>query len=485
MKLNLIPDHPNPSLDYYCTWQTQLYYTNGGTPEEQRRNLTEEAIFGDKPGQGWARFHEKAREDLLFVMDDSWDVPLDGNKDFYGSLRLDREKFPSFYEEGSHQDALKRLSDRIKDLGWKGLGGWVCAQEAKNEEENLSPEDYWTKRLQWANEGGMVYWKVDWGEKCWDPTFRQMLTALGRKYAPDLVIEHSMLEDLVGCSDAFRSYDVPEVMSIPMTLEKLSTFLCHDTEEGFGGVVNCEDEAYIAASLGCAMGIMRHNMVGVYPNGQPDAAFPRMHRNVKTKMAEVVRAARWHRIAPTFRVCLEETKISGERLTDRWEILDQPSEIEPWWQFKSGDTIEKSGPAMVVRGLEFPRVTPAEGDLVPFITASRHPNGAVSIATLGRTLDRKFFTPSADVTLAAGESRTFGIFGDYHSLTIETAYDLTGLRVYAQDLAADCGEDVTEQVKIEGSRLILDGQWLRRFGTSAQEKEDTSEPGLVLQVSGT
>ena len=38
---NLIPVCPNPSPDYYCTWQTQLYATSDGKPEAQRRILGE------------------------------------------------------------------------------------------------------------------------------------------------------------------------------------------------------------------------------------------------------------------------------------------------------------------------------------------------------------------------------------------------------------------------------------------------------------
>lgn len=39
---NLIPVCLNPSPDYYCMWQTQLYATSDGNPEAQRRILGEE-----------------------------------------------------------------------------------------------------------------------------------------------------------------------------------------------------------------------------------------------------------------------------------------------------------------------------------------------------------------------------------------------------------------------------------------------------------
>ena len=37
--VNLVPDTVNPTPDYYCTWQTQLYATNDGKPAEQRKRV--------------------------------------------------------------------------------------------------------------------------------------------------------------------------------------------------------------------------------------------------------------------------------------------------------------------------------------------------------------------------------------------------------------------------------------------------------------
>ena len=128
---NLIPDIVNPSPDYYCTWQTQLYATNDGKPLKQRACIGEKQLFNKEKPYGWAYFYEKARGDLILVMDDSWDVPLDGNPDYYGFLALNEEKFPSFTGNGiSNQEAMKLLSDKIKAIGWKALGGWVCVQKS-------------------------------------------------------------------------------------------------------------------------------------------------------------------------------------------------------------------------------------------------------------------------------------------------------------------------------------------------------------------
>ena len=59
--LNLIPDRVNPSPDYYCTWQTQLYATSDGKPAGQRKIICEDALFGAEKPFGWSRFYESAR----------------------------------------------------------------------------------------------------------------------------------------------------------------------------------------------------------------------------------------------------------------------------------------------------------------------------------------------------------------------------------------------------------------------------------------
>ena len=66
---NFVPDIVNPTPDYYCTWQTQLYATSDGKPEKQRAAIGEQALFGDQKPYGWAHFYEQARRDLILVME--------------------------------------------------------------------------------------------------------------------------------------------------------------------------------------------------------------------------------------------------------------------------------------------------------------------------------------------------------------------------------------------------------------------------------
>ncbi|MEG0895799.1 MAG: hypothetical protein RSE93_08775, partial [Oscillospiraceae bacterium] len=260
--LNNICTTPN----YYNTWQTQLYICNNNGPVAQRENMTEENIFGNKKGQGWINFFEDIRNNLVFVLDDMWDVPKDNNNDYFGSLVLDKEKFPSFAGEGvSNQQALLNLSQKVKEYGWKGLGCWICAQESPIYSKGKSVEEYWKQRIIEADNAGILYWKVDWGTRDKD-------YSLSHKYAKNLIIENAMTIDNLSVTDVYRSYDVMSIMSIPMTMEKLKELLQNDAENDYMGLVNCEDEMYIAAALGLTIGVQRHPMVGSLPNNNPDCA---------------------------------------------------------------------------------------------------------------------------------------------------------------------------------------------------------------------
>lgn len=482
---NLVPNTVNTSPDYYCTWQTQLYASDDGGPQGQRDKLNEAALFSEQYPYGWAYFHSRARKDLLLVIDDSWDVPYgETPKDSkrYGSLILDSGKFPSFTGEGiANKDALKALCDAVKQKGWRGFGGWICAQVAP-QFEGVCCEEYWKERLIEADYADWSYWKIDWGNDSRDIEFRKMINRLKRQYAPRLTAEQAMITELVPVSDVYRTYDVPAIMSIPMTMEKLAKTLCFDAKEGCSALIDCEDEVYIAAALGCSMGVMRHPMAGALPDGRPDPSFPDLHRNLKTKMDEVVRAVRWHRIAPAFSVNGSSTKISETVLTDSWYISDQPREIEAWWRFKSGDTIEKSGPHAIVRGLELPEVLPDSAGDIPFITAAKNPNGAFSVATLGRTSVRSYKIPKCDITLDAGDASILGIFGEYASLTVKSDCINSSSRVLAQDLLDDNCYDITEDIIINNGSITLSGELINTLGTMCSSEGDTSEPGLIIKI---
>ncbi len=475
MSINLIEEKQNPTPDYYCTWQTQLYACNNGGPEKQREYMTEENLFGNGTAQGWVNFYKKARKDLLFVMDDSWDVPIKDYEKYYGSLVLDKEKFPSFYVEGDPQKSLEKLTEKVKQADWKGLGGWVCAQESPMYPED-GAEEYWIKRLKWCQDAGFSYWKVDWGDKAKDLEFRKMLTEFQKKYAPDVVIEHAMLPDAIAFGEVFRTYDVPAIMSIPMTMQKTADCLVHTD----GGMINCEDEVYTAAALGCVMGIMRHPMRGSLPDGEPDLSFPAMHRNIKTKTAEVLRAVRWHRMAPAFGVVKAGTQISSTQLKDYWDIKSQHAEYEKWWGYKDGEKVEKAAPAAISRGMSLPKIKPDKNGFLPYAVSSKNPNGVISVAMLGRTQGREYILPKCEVEIDGGEACLFGIFGEYDKLIINTK--LTEGRIFIQDIASNEATDITEKVEFSNNRIVIDGKIIYDFGTMCNDSGDTSEPGAVIKI---
>lgn len=72
---SLVPDTPSKAPDYFCTWNTQGYAVSYTGPDRMRSAMTEENIFGEGPHQNWVSFFPKIRQDLYFVLDDSWDIP--------------------------------------------------------------------------------------------------------------------------------------------------------------------------------------------------------------------------------------------------------------------------------------------------------------------------------------------------------------------------------------------------------------------------
>ncbi len=384
--MNLIPDCENQTPDYYCTWQTQLYATNDGKPKMQRQILGEKALFAQEKPFGWAYFYPDARRDLYFVMDDSWDVPPDGDESYYGSLVLNKEKFPeSVGGKQSNAEALLSLTERIKSLGWKGLGGWVCAQES----ERFDGKKYWETRFQDANFSGF------------------------------------------------------------------------------------------------SMGIMRHPYQGNFMNGKADLSFPAVHRNLKSKICEVTRAARWHRIAPAF--AMDGVHVSEKLYSDSWRFENTEEEMEQWWfshPFMEGCirdwVLTKKAPAAISRNMELPQVLESEHGMEPYLVASKNPNGVCAVAALGRTSDRTYRIPACDVLIDCHGADTVGVFGEYRTLHIKGVKPLSAVLI--QDLAGECAFDVTEKIHIESDRIIIPGELIHQIGTSCNPAGDTSEPGVIIKL---
>ncbi len=486
---NLVPDIPNPTPDYYCTWQTQLYATSDGKPLKQRACIGERQLFDKEKPYGWAYFYEKARQDLIFVMDDSWDVPLNGDSEYYGTLVLNKEKFPSFVDDKSDSaDAMKALNEKIKSIGWKSVGAWICANKSSRYPD-VDEYKYFIERLKLSEYAGWGYWKVDWGYHASDFEFRKRLSKEAHKHAPSVIIEHAIVKEIIPYSDAYRTYDVPAIMSIPMTMDKMHEFLdIAPCENEFSSIINCEDEVYIAASLGCSMGIMRNPYAGNLPNGKPDPSFPDCHRRLKTKLTEITRAVRWHKIAPAFGVDNENTYFSDTLLTDTWVFEDKEAEIEEWWLKKpqialcmNGNTLTKTGCAAISRNMNLPIILPDDNGDVPYVTAAKNPNGSVSIATVGRTRNRRYWIPECTIEIEVGNADTFGVFGEYKKLVLVFAEKCDFSKILAQDLASDFSYDITDFVDFEENKAMISGDIIHNIGTFEQSSKDTSEPGVVIK----
>ncbi len=477
---SLVPDTPSKAPDYLCTWNLQAYVVDYESSDLMRKAMTEENLFGEGKYQNWASFYPQIRVDVYFVMDDSWDIPADVNtkrdNPYLGTTELNEERFPSF--TGTPAERLKKLTDRIKGLGWKGLGGWICAQKSDNFPD-VSEEDYWTERLKAACDAGFSYWKVDWGRESRNDEWRRMLTALGKEHAPDLWIEHAMKYEYVEFSDVFRTYDVENIIAQPLTIRRVAEILPYKAQDGAKGIINCEDEPYIAAGLGCAIGIMRHPFAGNLPGGRQDEAFPPVGHNYKKCLDEIVRGVRWHRLAEPFAVD-GDFEADTVNLADSWKL----GENETWnHSRKVGSILSEKAPARVSRRMPLPEV----GDTTasrPFVLASTYPNGAVAVAAIGRAIGREYITKEVPVTVEAADWKApVGIFGYFKEVTLAYPSALkSGVKIWAQDLAGDTPVEITAEVVLDGNRLTVPGEVIRRVGLMNATKGDLSGPGMVLVI---
>ena len=521
-----IPQQIARPRSYWCTWMAQSFSVDRGDglldprifnyadgANFIRKNLNETLLLQES---GWARQPPAAiRGDVFFLIDDGWDVPYAPIERWqFGSHELSPERFPSF--TGNSTQRLQRLNAAMRDLGWHGLGLWVAAQVPGDGRDGIdldsaTHEAAWRERLRRSAEAGVHYWKVDWGHRDRRVAFREWLTQLGREEAPDIILEHSTgrgpLNDVgipgeinvgdgysgtnsgryrawengetlrnaeltLAFNDVFRSHDVTQHLSTATTLDRIADLLLDAPAKPTGeALLNCEDEVYIGAALGCAVGVMRHQ-------AWLPAATEYDPGHLAQRIGEVVRALRWQRLAPPFAAQGGQTVVSAEVLTDTWRF----HEAETWAYWFIGREFQQGAPACIARNIALPRVLATPDGLTPFIVASRHPNGAVAIAALPRTLtDHPFQFPRAAVALDVPEmGQPIGVFGRFASLTLNFPTAITHARVTAQDLSSDDEVDITARVVIADQQLVLPGDILASVGQSQQVPSDLSEPGLIV-----
>jgi hypothetical protein len=513
--LNLVPEEPGSTPSYWCTWGIQNYSmedVDENSHSMVANNLTEELLF-ERPG--WAaNYFPKIRRDLDLLFDLGWEVPLglqfDKERWRLGTLEVATDKFPSC--TGTPAERLRKLNELTRRAGWRGAAIWVPAQapgDGKNgvlvDMKNL--EEYFRQRARWTREAGIEYWKVDYGARGGDADFRHMLTRIAHEANPPIRVEHARgtgpvndedipWENLAGhhtgryrawddgkilrqavelmkFSDILRTYDVTAYLSVPTTLDRVAQILADTSKsETANGIINCEDEPYIAAGLGCATGILRHPL---WKDIRGKAYDP---YQVRHRIDETTRAVRWQRLAPAWPVNQSPIALDPKIRKDAWKF----HEGETWGLWLNGKEVVQSAPARVARGTKLPEV--AAVGAAPFVIASRHPNGMLAVATLPRiTAQQGIHFPLADVSIEVGAGdRPIGIFGRYRSLTLRLTREMGNRRIWAQDLAGDEAVDVTTQTRRDGSTLTLSGELIERVGLSAATPGDVSSPGMVLAL---
>ena len=489
--VNLVPEAPSDSPNTFSTWWIQSaeqYAQMGATGKTLtiRDVVTHDSLFNQKTGWCYTQY-PTVKKDMIFVVCDGWELP-DSQSDtvsgdpYFGSQVLDAEQFPGYGD--TPQERLKTYADNVKAAGWKGAGLWICAQEdAAHRPATGFDREYWIERILWSKYAGITYWEIDWGTLYNNLEWRRFISDTVNELYPELVVEHitgigglndeqnsgrvtpafnKLSAQVASFSDVFRTYDVTTQLTNATTLDRVGELLrdAYVLKGDALGLMCAEDQVYINASLGLTSMVFRHN------------------RNF-SNTDEVARAMRWNRIAPAYEISAYETSLSEEYLSDDWEFRDG----DTWYSNVTGKTIVQKAPAVIARGIGLASVSVSGGDK-PFVTAARNPNGAISVATFGRTHGRTHTDElRADVTLPAGDlTGPVGVFGYYNTLTLSFQQDLTGKRVLAQDLLADKAEDITGRVQIDGCNLTLTGTLIDEIGLSAATEGDTSRPGLVLQI---
>jgi hypothetical protein len=445
--------------------------------ELARAAMTEENLFGNS---GWAKsFYAKVRDDLFLLLDDGWE------SGGMATFELATTKFPSF--TGDATERLRGLNRSVKDAGWRSAALWCRNTPQGNDGRRLETL---------SNAAGIRYWKIDIG----DPNFRLVQERDAMRLPLQLEHVHgespvngdwhkdgrfgtqpwgSRRMTILRNTDVYRTYDVTSILSLPTTLDRLAAML-----EGAQGhpeikaLLNVEDEVYVAAAMGCTMGVMRHPLTGMRPGDDADLFF-NGPRQTKKRLDEVVRAVRWQRIAAPFSPGLGKVTIDDQVLTDSWRFAKGQS----WQTDLIGVEVRQGAPARMARGMALPEVR-GKGES-PFVFATRFPNGAVAVAAQERTrTGEAWYMPECEVRLPVADAPgPYGVFGDFKSLTMVFDAPLHGRQVLAQDLAGDEAIDITHAVHVRENVLHIPGAVIRKVGLRNATPGDLSAPGLIIALS--
>ena len=505
--------------NYWCTWYWQNYLIRKGeevtdpdataifSNEAARESMNEANIFG---AEGMAVVMlPRTRKDFYFVIDHGWqDKSIDHNTFF--TLIMDTLDFPR-YAHLPPRDRLKQMNEDIKALGWRGLGLWVRGNPTESEMKTC---------VEWSRYAGIEYWKIDGGD-----TDHFYATKWKKSIYPDLTLEHitgagpinpkwdipgltlypsvyngevlvsqeldASLEKLtkkveesletIKNTDVFRTYDAAPLLVTTTTLQRVHDILVQTAgKPEYRAYLNVQDDSNVAAALGLLIAAKRHPMhtPRLY-KGKDFHLQIAGDRQVDKRLNELDRFAMWQRLAPPMPAGHGSYAFSPHNLVD--SIVFQ--ENDTWLKRSHGNMVRQSAPAIMARNLPLPEVS-ATG-LHPYVLAGKFENGAVAVATEGRvTPDASWTHPLASVKLSGvAVNRPIGIFGYYETLTLIFSEGLPGNTVvYARDLLSDQPVDITNRVRIENDRVLIDGSLIEEIGTMSGDEGDLSAPGLMLTV---
>ena len=521
--MKLIPDNTLQTGNYWCSWRNQrLFMPNAflhartfdnDLHDAVQREMLSDAFLFSKRGV-LATHMQSVRADMYVMLDDGWDVPYDGNYKAFGSLILNKERFP--YDGKTPAENLAILNKKIIDLGYAGTGLWVpmscIGESAENPFDKEQFREYWIERAKWLDFANIAYAKIDWGIHGDDVEYRELLTDILKEYAPKVEIEHSSLDgwfydpsseqkkyaDILRISDVFRCYDVRFDFNSVTTLARAYHLLSLDCSlrPDCKGLINVGEEPYIAAALGCTMGIMSHpllrgSIISMVPEDFENGISRRMTlKSEFHSFDHYERALRWQRLAPAFSHRNGETVCSQNKLEDTWTY-----EKEPYPYCLNdivGKSITQSAPQIVARNAPLPEIIRSGAYYIntpePYVAASiNRETGVYTIAALPRTIDgiMNCTTPEVDIRASgACADKCFAVFGRYKSLTLEFDGDIERMRLFGGDLLLDEQRDVTdcEGVKISKNTLVLDGKLLSTLGLECASFHDLSDPASVFKL---
>ena len=478
--------------NYWCTWITQgttlrkaqkagktVFAGDQGVPQ-QRDNLNEAVLFGE---DGWAKlFYPNERGALFLLLDGGWDLPYGTTTGGAKSLSMrgacipHPDRFPSL--KGTPGERLKALNDKVKSLGWRGVGVWIPAHVHGDMAKGrmLTDEEareVLAEKMRLCKEAGVEYWKIDWGMRSNSVAFRRLMSDVRDKVYPGLILEHcwvpgTPLNDVDkkhGCtqsykgrlfgnkewcrnrkdhfavmeaSDVFRTYDVLYPFQYVTTLERCAYYSTLAEEGKLPVMLTIQERPYI---IGPGLG----HVLDIAPSGM---------RNGKAVPNDACVALAWQKIAPPFGHDTElRTRYSDEVLEDVWTYSDKDCS---WFTAAIGKTVKQGAPAVVTRGLPLPEVK-AEGPK-PFICGARYPNGAIALAFLPRVVDGKGYVEClADVTLDAKleAGKPLGVFGRFRTLMLKGGI-ADGAHIQARQLPYGKACDVTALCTVgeDGSVII-------------------------------